>query len=535
MEGDDSMIDQEVMSFSSASLIDTNMPISTTPTNINAIILNSQIPGAQRLCTVTDSDTSPATTCLSLTHQGQAGISMTNQGQAGVSHQDHTAVSFTQQGQTCVGITHQVQTGVGITHQGQASIIGVSRQGHTGMGVARQGQSGRSTTHQGQARIIGAVHQGQTGVGITHQGKAILGVTHQGQTGVGTPHQGKAILGVAHQGQGGVVVTHHGQTGVVVSHQDQSGVVVAHQGHAGIGTHQGQAAIGISHQGQTGIVDVTRQGQAGVVVTHQGQSGVVVTHQGQSGVVVTQQNQPSVGISQAQMPIISTAGTTLRLPQIVAVEGGIKPDISLCSRVLKSFSDQDQASSDLEVQSVMFPETRGLLPTVKRICPSRSSSSSKSSKSSYSPMRQPTTLTNAKRGNVQTTTPTFLPEDMTIHQLAAQGELSLLSERMESLEMEKVDKTDVQFASSNGNVDVVRLLLAENIDVNNYDWNGGTPLLYAVYNNHPKCCELLLQAGADMTIETDGGHTALSIALALGHKGVQQVIEKHMLGLLQRV
>ena len=34
-------------------------------------------------------------------------------------------------------------------------------------------------------------------------------------------------------------------------------------------------------------------------------------------------------------------------------------------------------------------------------------------------------------------------EDMTIHQLAAQGELALLSERLENY-MEKVDKTDVQ-------------------------------------------------------------------------------------------
>ena len=61
-----------------------------------------------------------------------------------------------------------------------------------------------------------------------------------------------------------------------------------------------------------------------------------------------------VGVTQAQLPIIASAGS-LRLPPIVAVEGAIKPDISLCSRVLKSFSDQDQASSDLEVQSVMFP------------------------------------------------------------------------------------------------------------------------------------------------------------------------------------
>ncbi len=34
----------------------------------------------------------------------------------------------------------------------------------------------------------------------------------------------------------------------------------------------------------------------------------------------------------------------------------------------------------------------------------------------------------------------------------------------------------LSFASSNGNVDVLRLLLAENVDVNNYDW---VSLLYS--------------------------------------------------------
>lgn len=54
---------------------------------------------------------------------------------------------------------------------------------------------------------------------------------------------------------------------------------------------------------------------------------------------------------------VAGSGVGLRLPPIVASDNSIKPDISLCSRVLKSFSDQDQASSDLEVQSVMFPGT----------------------------------------------------------------------------------------------------------------------------------------------------------------------------------
>lgn len=246
-------------------------------------------------------------------------------------------------------------------------------------------------------------------------------------------------------------------------------------------------------------------------------------------------------------------------------------NMSRYSSLLTSLSDHDQASMDLEVQSVMFPESRGLLPTVKRITPSRSSSSSKaSSKSSYSPMRQSTTFTNTKRGNIQTTTPTFPMVEQTIHLLAAQGEQALVAERIESgTDIDEADamghtalswacqhnqadmvrfllennadpgkasmdgETSLAFACSHGNTEIVRMLLNKKALVNVYDYNGGTPLVYAVYNNYPGIVEMLLASGADMTLEMESGHTPLSLSMVLGHKQVQRVIEQHMLSLLQ--
>ncbi|XP_071846056.1 uncharacterized protein [Apostichopus japonicus] len=230
--------------------------------------------------------------------------------------------------------------------------------------------------------------------------------------------------------------------------------------------------------------------------------------------------------------------------------------------------DHDQGISDLEVQSVMCQENDSLLPSMKRICSSRSSSSGKSSSYGYSPMKPNTALTNTKRGNTLTVTPTF-PLDLPIHQLAAQGELAKLTEKLDNgYEPDELDpegltpvhwacahgqkdavhllvekggdinkkgrdaESSISFACCNGNKDLVKYLLDEKVEFDSHDWNGGTPLLYAVANNHPQCVELLLQAGADITAESESGHNALALAIAKGHVKVQKKIERHMLGLL---
>ncbi|KAM6921944.1 DNA-binding protein RFXANK isoform 1-T1 [Xenentodon cancila] len=204
-----------------------------------------------------------------------------------------------------------------------------------------------------------------------------------------------------------------------------------------------------------------------------------------------------------------------------------------------------------------------------------------------------TSLTNKQRGNEASVRPATL-DSLSIHQLAAQGEVSqvaahlskdcsLLSRQDErgftplmwaaafgekavvDFLLEKVQKTycscqedelyhltDVYvcllkgadpktiareresaltLASSGGYVDIVESLLRHGVDINTYDWNGGTPLLYAVRGNHVKCVEALLAKGADMTIESDSGYSPMALAVALGHKKIQKVLEDHILKL----
>ncbi|XP_035888526.1 DNA-binding protein RFXANK isoform X4 [Phyllostomus discolor] len=163
-----------------------------------------------------------------------------------------------------------------------------------------------------------------------------------------------------------------------------------------------------------------------------------------------------------------------------------------------------------------------------------------------SSLKHSTTLTNRQRGNEISALPATL-DSLSIHQLAAQGELSQLKEHLRKALgivgrgaaqwyqpflpgdnlINKPDErgfTPLIWASAFGEIETVRFLL---------EWNGGTPLLYAVRGNHVKCVEALLARGADLTTEADSGYTPMDLAVALGYRKVQQVIENHILKLFQ--
>ncbi|XP_057896821.1 DNA-binding protein RFXANK isoform X1 [Melospiza georgiana] len=186
------------------------------------------------------------------------------------------------------------------------------------------------------------------------------------------------------------------------------------------------------------------------------------------------------------------------------------------------------------------------------------------------PLKHSNTLTNRQRGNEVSALPATL-DTLSIHQLAAQGELIRLKEHLRKGEnlvnkpdergftpliwaaafgeietvrhllewgadphaLAKERESALALASMGGYTDIVTMLLDKDVDINTYDWNGGTPLLYAVRGNHVKCVEALLACGADLTEEADSGYTPMDLAVALGHKKVQQVIENHILKLFR--
>ncbi|KAJ3604762.1 hypothetical protein NHX12_026814 [Muraenolepis orangiensis] len=248
-------------------------------------------------------------------------------------------------------------------------------------------------------------------------------------------------------------------------------------------------------------------------------------------------------------------------------------DMNVCSRFVKSLNEedskniQDQVNSDLEVASVLF----------KAECNIQTSPSpgihvrhvyTPSTTKHFSPIKQSTTLTNKHRGNEVSSTP-LLVHSLSIHQLAAQGEMVFLASRIEqetviNLQDEegftplmwaaahgqiavvefllqngadpnllaKGRESALSLACSKGYTDIVKMLIDCGVDVNEYDWNGGAPLLYAVHGNHVRCVEILLESGSDPTMESDSGFNAMDMAVAMGHRNVQQVMEAHLLKLL---
>uniref|UniRef100_A0A8C8YPF3 Regulatory factor X associated ankyrin containing protein n=1 Tax=Prolemur simus TaxID=1328070 RepID=A0A8C8YPF3_PROSS len=164
-----------------------------------------------------------------------------------------------------------------------------------------------------------------------------------------------------------------------------------------------------------------------------------------------------------------------------------------------------------------------------------------------SSLKHSTTLTNRQRGNEVSALPATLdynlinkPDERGFTPLiwaSAFGEIEtvrfLLEWGADPHILAKERESALSLASTGGYTDIVGLLLERDVDINIYDWNGGTPLLYAVRGNHVKCVEALLARGADLTTEADSGYTPMDLAVALGYRKVQQVIENHILKLFQ--
>ncbi|XP_062869225.1 DNA-binding protein RFXANK [Trichomycterus rosablanca] len=185
-------------------------------------------------------------------------------------------------------------------------------------------------------------------------------------------------------------------------------------------------------------------------------------------------------------------------------------------------------------------------------------------------MHHSTTLTNRQRGNEVTVLPATL-DNLSIHQLAAHGETSrvktllasdksllnsqdergftplmwaaafgeiemvqfLLEKGADPKTFARERESALSLASVGGYADIVSILLKCDVEVDSYDWNGGTPLLYAVRGNHIKCVEALLKHGADITFEADSGYSPVALSIALGYKKMQKLLEDHILNLLR--
>lgn len=224
---------------------------------------------------------------------------------------------------------------------------------------------------------------------------------------------------------------------------------------------------------------------------------------------------------------------------------------------LMSPCDSDQELNDLEVASVLEGKQQG------NDCFSPSKL-----KRRETPVRPTTVMTNLQRGNVQTTTPLF--KNISLHQMAAQGELTHLQQEIsDGCDVNKLDTNDmtallwacangqqpaVEFliksgadinisgshgenallmASCNGYLGIVEILLKLCMDINATDETGNTALMYAAYGGHESVVKLLLESGADITTQNEDNMNVMDMVVGQGNKIIQQVIERHMLSLFE--
>jgi ankyrin repeat protein len=75
-----------------------------------------------------------------------------------------------------------------------------------------------------------------------------------------------------------------------------------------------------------------------------------------------------------------------------------------------------------------------------------------------------------------------------------------------------------------GEVEPIKELLAQGVNVNARDEQGGTALMLAAMANKVEVVKLLLEHGADVNAQSDGGNTALIAAAGKGNLEILQLL-----------
>lgn len=88
---------------------------------------------------------------------------------------------------------------------------------------------------------------------------------------------------------------------------------------------------------------------------------------------------------------------------------------------------------------------------------------------------------------------------------------------------QKNDCTPLMEAASAGHVDIIKLLISHNADVNAQSSTGNTPLMYACAGGHVRAVKELLASGANVEDHNENGHTPLMEAASAGHVEVAKV------------
>jgi len=79
-----------------------------------------------------------------------------------------------------------------------------------------------------------------------------------------------------------------------------------------------------------------------------------------------------------------------------------------------------------------------------------------------------------------------------------------------------------------GNLDYVKLAIAQGANINFKDENGGTPLHWAVYYNRKEIVRFLLMQGADPFITDNNGITPIDLAKINNRREIIEIFKKYL-------
>jgi ankyrin repeat protein len=94
--------------------------------------------------------------------------------------------------------------------------------------------------------------------------------------------------------------------------------------------------------------------------------------------------------------------------------------------------------------------------------------------------------------------------------------------------------TPLHYAATNGHVDVMRLLLDESAYIDASSPNATTPLMMAAHYGTPSAVKLLLESGADPMLKNDQGLTAFDFANRANRRDVADIIAAFVRGRLPK-
>ncbi|XP_046547141.1 putative ankyrin repeat protein RF_0381 [Haliotis rubra] len=89
-------------------------------------------------------------------------------------------------------------------------------------------------------------------------------------------------------------------------------------------------------------------------------------------------------------------------------------------------------------------------------------------------------------------------------------------------------ETILHVACEGGNVEIIKYILKHDIvDIGSRDANGWTPLMYGVSNGNEDVFDVLVEAGADLSLVTNDNETILHVACVWGSFGITKYLLTH--------